>query len=74
MKRVHVSGFDVQQVWQQAKRVLAAAADEVENEFVNIAENEELDEDSLEEQDVSRSKGAKKVHFASEDAPLAEGL
>jgi len=40
MKKVHVEGFDVDQVWQQAKRVLNAAAVEVERQ-VPDEDNEE---------------------------------
>jgi len=42
MRKVHVEGFDVDQVWQQAKRVLNAAAVEVDRAVPD-------DEDELEE-------------------------
>lgn len=45
MRKVHVEGFDVDQVWQQAKRVLNAATVEVERQVP--AEESEMSEESL---------------------------
>ena len=41
MKKIHVDGFEVDQVWQQARRVLHAANEEVERELPQDSNSEE---------------------------------
>lgn len=52
MKKVHVEGFDIDQVWQQAKRVLGAAAVEVAKQ-VPLEEGEEGEESIGEAEDAT---------------------
>jgi len=65
MKKVHVDGFEVDQVWQQARRVLDAATDELEREIPE-EEDEDEDEDGLENGRV------KNVHFDDEGLEVGE--
>lgn len=59
LKQLHTDGFAVEQVWEQARRVINAARDEAEREFELIREQ------STDESDDEPS-GKKAVKFADE--------
>lgn len=44
LKQIHTDGFSVEQVWEQARRVLDAATDEVQREYEKV--QAQLEEDS----------------------------
>lgn len=60
MKRVHVEGFGIEQVWQQARRVLGAAEREVERDVPGVAASMS-DRDSDEDGEVNGGGRARAV-------------
>ena len=65
MKKIHVDGFEVDQVWQQARRVLHAANEEVERELPQ-------DLDSEDDSDLEDDQPAKSVGFKDDGLEVAE--
>lgn len=59
LKQLHTDGFGVEQVWEQARRVIDAAREEAERE-IELAQAEESDESDAE------PSGKKAVKFADE--------
>ncbi|KAG9745449.1 Mpp10 protein, partial [Aureobasidium melanogenum] len=53
LKKVHVEGFAVEQVWEQARRIIDAARQEAQRNFDELAEKYAIDdsEDESEDQD-----------------------
>ncbi|OCK80891.1 Mpp10 protein [Lepidopterella palustris CBS 459.81] len=68
LKKVHLDGFGVDQVWEQARRVLDAARGEVEKALPDIQDEE--DEEDVEDTDV-RGNGRKAVHFDEDGFELS---
>ena len=62
MKRIHMHGFDVEQIWQQARRVLGAAETEVERDIpgtipaMQAGESEDNDDDDIDESSARITK------------------
>lgn len=65
MKKVHVDGFEVDQVWQQARRILEAANDEVERELPKSEDDEDDD-------DEDAKRPVKSVRFDEEGFEMGD--
>lgn len=67
LKQIHTDGFGVEQIWEQARRVIDAAREEAQREYaewtkkpeaqksdedVNLADQSMFDEDDLEDEDL----------------------
>jgi len=65
MKKIHVDGFEVDQVWQQARRVLHAVNEEVERELPQ-------DLDSEDDSDLEDDQPAKSVRFKDDGLEVGE--
>jgi len=72
MKVVHVEGFEMEQVWQQAKRVLGAATQEIARQIPHVDERLEeqvVDNDGsgIDSEIDQRKNRAKAVRFEDDD-------
>ncbi|KAF1814656.1 Mpp10 protein [Eremomyces bilateralis CBS 781.70] len=72
MKRIHVDGFDVEQIWGQAQRVLKAAADECEKDIEKLEQDAELHGDMDATLDGMGSSGEDEEMFS--DNVLEDGV
>ena len=52
LKQIHTDGFGVEQVWEQARRVIDAATDEVEQEYEKLQAQRRLQEREAEFEDA----------------------
>lgn len=52
LKKIHTDGFGVEQVWEQARRVIDAATDEVEQEYEKLQAQRRLQEKEAEFEDA----------------------
>ncbi|KAI5359754.1 Putative U3 small nucleolar ribonucleoprotein complex, subunit Mpp10 [Septoria linicola] len=57
LKQIHTDGFGVEQVWEQARRVIDAATDEVEREFEKLQAQRRLEEREAEFEDAQSVDG-----------------
>ena len=78
IRKVHTKGFAVEQVWEQARRVIDALKSEVERDLVDFEDSEEeSDEDESEEEEDNGVSGMKfdedGFEMGSDDESLEDG-
>lgn len=74
IRKVHTKGFQVEQVWEQARRVIDALKAEVEKDLVEFEDSEEESDEGEEENGVSGMKFDEDgFEMGSDDESLEDG-